>query len=62
MSGFVDQNTQLDVNSRILTLSTCNAYDDQRYLVQGVLLNPEAVMPVTDASEISDDSVVQVAP
>ena len=62
MSGFVDQNTQLDVNSRILTLSTCNAYDDQRYLVQGVLLNPEAVMPVTDASEMSDDSVVQVAP
>ena len=45
MSGFVDQNTQLSVNSRILTLSTCNAYDDQRYLVQCLLTNPEAVMP-----------------
>ena len=38
MSGFVDQNTQLNRSSRILTLSTCNAYDDQRYLVQCVLV------------------------
>ena len=37
MSGFVDQNVQLTRDSRILTLSTCNAYDDQRYLVQCLL-------------------------
>ena len=37
ISGFVDQETKLDLDSRILTLSTCNEYDDQRYLVQCVL-------------------------
>jgi hypothetical protein len=41
MSGFVDQNVQLTRDSRILTLSTCNAYDDQRYLVQCLLIDPE---------------------
>ena len=41
MSGFVDQNVQLTRDSRILTLSTCNAYDDQRYLVQCLLVDPE---------------------
>ena len=45
MSGFVDQNVELTTSSRILTLSTCNAYDDQRYLVQCLLMNPSAVMP-----------------
>lgn len=41
-SGYVDQSTVLTRESRILTLSTCNAYDDQRYLVQCLLENPEA--------------------
>ena len=41
MNGFVDQNVQLTRDSRILTLSTCNAYDDQRYLVQCLLIDPE---------------------
>ena len=41
MSGFVDQNVQLTRDSRILTLSTCNAYDDQRYLVQCLLIDSE---------------------
>ena len=47
MTGFVDQNTQLTKDSHILTLSTCNAYDDQRYLVQCLLMNPE-VLPAAD--------------
>lgn len=41
ISGFVDQNTDLTEKSRILTLSTCNQYDDQRYLIQCVLVDPE---------------------
>ena len=49
MTGFVDQNTQLTKDSHILTLSTCNAYDDQRYLVQCLLMNPE-VLPKTDST------------
>ena len=40
MNGFVDQNVQLTRDSRVLTLSTCNAYDDQRYLVQCLLVQP----------------------
>ena len=47
MTGFADQNTQLTKDSHILTLSTCNAYDDQRYLVQCLLMNPE-VLPAAD--------------
>ena len=47
MAGYVDQNTQLTKDSHILTLSTCNAYDDQRYLVQCLLMNPE-VLPKTE--------------
>ena len=49
MTGFVDQNTVLNQDSHILTLSTCNAYDDQRYLVQCLLMNPE-VLPKTDSA------------
>ena len=49
MAGYVDQNTQLTKDSHILTLSTCNAYDDQRYLVQCLLMNPE-VLPKTDST------------
>lgn len=49
MTGFVDQNTILNKDSHILTLSTCNAYDDQRYLVQCLLMNPE-VLPKTDSA------------
>ena len=53
MTGFVDQNTQLTKDSHILTLSTCNAYDDQRYLVQCLLMNPE-VLPKTDSTTVQD--------
>ena len=49
LTGFVDQNTVLNKDSHILTLSTCNAYDDQRYLVQCLLMNPE-VLPKTDSA------------
>ena len=49
MTGFVDQNTVLNKDSHILTLSTCNAYEDQRYLVQCLLMNPE-VLPKTDSA------------
>jgi len=41
-SGYVDHSTVLTRASRILTLSTCNAYDDQRYLVQCYLVDPNA--------------------
>ena len=53
MTGFVDQNTLLTKDSHILTLSTCNAYDDQRYLVQCLLMNPE-VLPKTDTTTVED--------
>lgn len=56
MSGYVDSNTQLTRQSRILTLSTCNAYDDQRYLVQCLLMNPEAVMSSDTVSEMSSEA------
>ncbi len=49
MTGFVDQNTELTRESRILTLSTCNAYENQRYLVQCLLMNPE-VLPKTETA------------
>lgn len=42
-SGLVDTGTELTPASRILTLSTCNAYEDQRFLVQCVLTNPEVL-------------------
>ena len=51
MTGFVDQNTQLTKDSHILTLSTCNAYDDQRYLVQCLLMNPEVLSETDKAAE-----------
>ena len=57
MRGFVDQNTELSRDSRILTLSTCNAYDDQRYLVQCLLMNPEAVMPA--ATNLQENTSAQ---
>ena len=44
-SGYVDHSAVLTRESRILTLSTCNAYDDQRYLVQCLLINPDEVLP-----------------
>lgn len=50
MSGFVDSNMELTRQSRILTLSTCNAYDDQRYLVQCLLMNPEVLPQAGTAS------------
>ena len=53
MTGFVDQNTLLTKDSHILTLSTCNAYDDQRYLVQCLLMNPEG-LPKTDSTTVQD--------
>lgn len=40
-SGYVNEDAPLDRNSKILTLSTCNAYDDQRYLVQCLLVESE---------------------
>lgn len=43
ISGLVDTDTVLTPASRILTLSTCNDYEDQRYLVQCVLTNPEVL-------------------
>ena len=36
-SGIIDPETRLTGESRILTLSTCNAYEDQRFLVQCLL-------------------------
>ncbi len=36
-SGLIDEETKLTEDSRILTLSTCNAYDNQRFVVQCVL-------------------------
>ena len=56
MSGYVDSNIELTRQSRILTLSTCNAYDDQRYLVQCLLMNPEAVMSEDTAAEASSEA------
>lgn len=48
-SGYVDHSAVLTRESRILTLSTCNAYDDQRYLVQCLLINPDEVQPAGPA-------------
>ena len=59
MSGFVDQNTELTKESRILTLSTCNAYDDQRYLVQCLLMNPEVLPKTETAAESGTASQAQ---
>ena len=51
MTGFVDQNTILNKDSHILTLSTCNAYEDQRYLVQCLLMNPEVLTKTDSAAQ-----------
>ena len=40
-SGYVNPDVPLDRDSRILTLSTCNAYDDERFLVQCLLVESE---------------------
>lgn len=61
MSGYVDTNTELTRQSRILTLSTCNAYDDQRYLVQCLLMNPEAVMKTAPSDRSSEAGTGQPA-
>lgn len=61
MSGYVDSNTELTRQSRILTLSTCNAYDDQRYLVQCLLMNPEAVMKTGAAENSSEAGTMEPA-
>ena len=39
MSANIDHDVPVDEKSTIVTLSTCNGIDDQRYLVQGVLLS-----------------------
>ena len=59
MSGFVDQNTELTRQSRILTLSTCNAYENQRYLVQCLLMNPEVLPQTGTASEAATSDQAQ---
>lgn len=39
MGANIDNNVEVTEKDRIVTLSTCNGIDDQRYLVQGVLLS-----------------------
>ena len=39
MSAIIDNDVEVTTKDRIVTLSTCNGIDDQRYLVQGVLLS-----------------------
>lgn len=39
MDANIDKDVEVRDSDRIVTLSTCNNYDDQRYLVQGVLLS-----------------------
>ena len=39
MSANLDNDVEVDQFDKIVTLSTCNGIDDQRYLVQGVLLS-----------------------
>ena len=39
MSAIIDNDVEVTAKDRIVTLSTCNGIDDQRYLVQGVLLS-----------------------
>jgi sortase B len=39
MSANIDHDVEVTNEDRIVTLSTCNGIDDQRYLVQGVLLS-----------------------
>ena len=39
MSANIDHDVEVTENDKIVTLSTCNGIDDQRYLVQGVLLS-----------------------
>ena len=39
MSGNIDTTVDISTEDRIITLSTCNNNDKQRYLVQAVLLS-----------------------
>ena len=39
MSANIDKNAEIKEDDRIVTLSTCNGINEQRYLVQGVLLS-----------------------
>jgi len=42
-TGYVRSNVELDVNDKIITLSTCQGNSDMRYLVQGVLKDTVSV-------------------
>ena len=42
MSSNLDTSISVDSSDRIVTLSTCNGNDDQRYLVQAVLISIES--------------------
>ena len=42
MSSNLDTSISVDTDDRIVTLSTCNGVDDQRYLVQAVLISIES--------------------
>ncbi len=39
MSANIDRSVEVTADDKIVTLSTCNAVENQRYLVQGVLLS-----------------------
>ena len=54
-SGYVNEDAPLDRNSRILTLSTCNAYDDQRYLVQCLLVESEDGVYTPEQAEETEE-------
>ena len=41
MSSNIDTTAEVTAEDKIITLSTCNGNDDQRYLVQAVLLSIE---------------------
>lgn len=41
IDGFVYEDVDVTVDNNIITLSTCNEYSDQRFLVQGVLVSEE---------------------
>ena len=43
MSANIDKDVEVTKEDTIVTLSTCNGIDDQRYLVQGVLLSKKNV-------------------
>jgi len=54
-SGYVNEDAPLDRNSRILTLSTCNAYDDQRFLVQCLLVESEDGVYTPEQAEETEE-------